>query len=436
MRRLCVAVCVLLVLVLSTIAGAAAIRPGEERMVFVAKTADCDDYHIFSVRTDGTGRVQLTDGDFEHCDPHWSGGKIVFERGTEGENGEHSWELWAMDADGSGSRRLVSPPDGVRAFDPRISPQGDRVLYIQSRPGPHSFSDTRRSWHVINLADGETVQLDLPADARADAAWGADGQKIIYTAGLYRDKSGCRGDYRLAEYDIETGENRTLLPTLKGSWRYSPRVSPDGRHVVFQQQPAGAESHVRELRIFDLTSGEISEPLVSSTMGYWSWGKRTYLEGLRPTWTLDGRWIYFSRLDDDTDPWSGNGHIWRVPADGSGEPSRVAHLSDLKHTGISSFAVVGGLPAGDSSLALAVDSAAVDEDRVLVCAAVTGGTEPFRYEWRLADGADWVALTPDAEAVDVRFLLPSGCTVEATVTDAKGSTATTSLYVDPPHDAE
>ncbi|MFO7900978.1 MAG: hypothetical protein R6V58_18215 [Planctomycetota bacterium] len=437
MRRLCEAVCVLLVLFVGAGAGAATgIRPGEERMVFVAKPADGEHYQVFSVRTDGTGRVQLTDGDFEHCDPHWSGGKIVFERGAPDEDGEYAWEIWTMDADGSNPRRVVYPSEGAKTFDPRISPQGDRVLYVRSRPGPDSLSDTRRSWHVITLADGKSVQLDLPGCARGDANWSADGRKIIYAAGLYRDKSGYHGDYRIGEYDIETGKNRTLLPTAKRSWRYSPRVSPDGRRVVFQQQPAGAEDHVREIRILDLASGKVSEPLVTSTKGYWCWGTNCYLGSLRPAWTLDGRWIYFSRLDDEEEPWCGRCSLWRVPADGSAEPSRVAHLNDLKNTGIASFAVVGDLPGEDAPLALRLDSAVVDDDSVLVCATVTGGTKPFRFEWRLADEADWADLAPDGEAAVVRFLLRSGCMVKVTVTDAKGRTATASLYVDPPDDAE
>ena len=38
-----------------------------------------------------------------------------------------------------------------------------------------------------------------------------------------------------------------------------------------------------------------------------------------PTWSHDGRWIYYSRWQADTRD------IWRVPADGGGTPERLTH---------------------------------------------------------------------------------------------------------------
>ena len=407
-----------------------ALVPGEERIVFVARQKAGGDYEIFSVRPEGTGIVQLTDNEDEDIDPHWSGGKIVFARGRKTDKG-YIWSVWVMDADGRNERQLVAAPASAKyANHARIAPQGDRVLYIVCRRDDDTMGWTY-TWHVVNLADGKDTKLKLPSDAQPDAGWSVDGRRIFYTAGTFRDGEKYVGDYRLCEYDLETGDSRTLLPAAKGSWRYSPRVSPDGRSVVFQQAAAGKQAHIREIRVLDLASGKVSDPIATASGGYWSWDDEdTTLQSFQPAWSTDSRWIYFSRMVDNSDPWSGNLSLWRVAANGSAPPTPFKGLANYENASIATVARVGKLQS-EQPMSVALAAVPQLEAVALVTATVAGGAPPFRFAWRLTEDADWVELAANGNLARLTFVLPSSCTIEVVATDARGSTASANLTVEP-----
>jgi Tol biopolymer transport system component len=79
-----------------------------------------------------------------------------------------------------------------------------------------------------------------------------------------------------------------------------PRWSPDGKHLAFDGRVAG---HAVLYRI-DAAGGPPT-PLTNDTT-----------EALAPSWSRDGRWLYFASNREDG--WQ----IWKMPADG-GEAVRV-----------------------------------------------------------------------------------------------------------------
>ena len=107
-------------------------------------------------------------------------------------------------------------------------------------------------------------------------------------------------DIWIAEAD---GSNPQQLTHGPGASQGSPSWSPDGRRIAFDAQ--GKDSRIH-LWMIDADGGAPRQ--LTAEAG----------EQVVPTWSHDGRWIYYSWRQANTRD------IWRMPADG-GAPERLTH---------------------------------------------------------------------------------------------------------------
>ena len=107
-------------------------------------------------------------------------------------------------------------------------------------------------------------------------------------------------DIWIAEAD---GSNPQQLTHGPGADQGSPSWSPDGRRIAFDS--LGKDSHIH-LWMIDADGG--APRRLTAEAG----------DQVVPTWSHDGRWIYYSWWQADTRD------IWRMPADG-GAPERLTH---------------------------------------------------------------------------------------------------------------
>jgi len=183
------------------------------------------DYAIYLMSGDGKGERRLTDHDadasspaglFFQIDPAWSpdGTKIAFSSRRSG-----SYDVYVMNADGTGTRRLTS----TRADDlhPTWSPDGQQVAFARS-------GDI-----VVVGADGSGARSILASGAEeSEPAWSPDGKWIAYVRHLpgapVREVWLVRPD---------GSEDRQL--TRQGAVVYTPAWSPDSARIVFTSNRAG-----------------------------------------------------------------------------------------------------------------------------------------------------------------------------------------------------
>jgi TolB protein len=131
---------------------------------------------IYVVNADGSGQRRLTDNVGRDTNPVWSpdSRRIAF---------ESNWQVWLMGADGSGKRRLTR--NGGRNFAPAWSPDGERIAFErrlgrrQSVPwcGGCGTAEHFEVW-VMN-ADGSGARL-LARDAAQQPSWSPNGRKIAF----------------------------------------------------------------------------------------------------------------------------------------------------------------------------------------------------------------------------------------------------------------
>jgi Tol biopolymer transport system component len=189
--------------------------------------------------------------DFSH-DGQW----VAYNDGTDG-------TLWRSKVDGTQKLQLVMPP--MQAYLPRWSPDGNQIAFFGHPPG--------EPWQVfvIPAAGGAPQLLYRSSINVADPNWSPDGKSLVFGENSLNNQGSA-----IYILDLKT-RNVSKLPGSDGL--YSPRWSPDGRYI------AAIPLDSLELMLFDLTTQKWSE-LARIFVAY-------------PTWSHDGRYIYFDGILDN-----------------------------------------------------------------------------------------------------------------------------------------
>jgi Tol biopolymer transport system component len=189
--------------------------PNGEKIAFTielpkAPAAQTRDFEIYVVNADGSGQRRLTRSPVRDNDPVWSpdGRRIAF---------ESNWQLWVMNADGSGKRRLTR--QGAHNFNPAWSPDGKRIAFERGRREREPSSGAAGSWgfglYVMN-ADGSGQQRLTQGGSQP--YWSPDGRKIAFVSN--RDGN---SDIHVMNAD---GSGRRNLTRAAGNRESQPLWSP------------------------------------------------------------------------------------------------------------------------------------------------------------------------------------------------------------------
>lgn len=140
-------------------------------------------YDIYVMNADGSGLVRLTDDPSHDVFPVWSpdGTRIAFaslRAETDPACDPCNWELYVMQADGSGQTRLTNDP--AEDFGPTWSPDGTRLAFDSNRDGSYNIyaMNVDGSGDLTNLTQDPSGS---PAWSNVNAAWSPDGTRIAFT---------------------------------------------------------------------------------------------------------------------------------------------------------------------------------------------------------------------------------------------------------------
>ncbi|MBI1766045.1 MAG: PD40 domain-containing protein [Acidobacteria bacterium] len=279
------------------------------------------DLHLFLLSLNGLEKRQLTASDEDDRCPAFSpdGQTLAFIRGWD--------EIYLMPATGGEARRLTF--DAKRIFGLAWTPDGREIIFSSARggsptlwkiaasggapealqPGGEQVSTLalshqgNRLAYTQNIRDLNLWQLELPeppskphppslfnSSTRQESQpqFSPDGKKVVFV-------SLRSGNWELWVCD-DKGQNPVQLTHLNGPFVGSPRWSPDGNQIAFesrvnQQQPD----------IYAIAASGGTAP------------RRLTLEAaadIRPTWSHDGQWLYFSSNR------SGDYQLWKQPSAG------------------------------------------------------------------------------------------------------------------------
>lgn len=195
-----------------------------------------------------------------------------------------NYRLWRVAVSGKNQPERLEAVDATATF-PAVSAAGNRLAFTRG-----GFDTDLVRWRPGEKASpflSSTMMEDHPK-------YSPDGSRIVFS-------SARSGEGRAIWICDQDGSNLGQLTNKFSRFQGSPFWSPDGRFVVFDA--LGSDGHWDIYRV--PSSGGKEQRLTAGGS-----------DNSSPTYSRDGRWIYFS---SDR---SGRSEIWRMPA-GGGEAIQV-----------------------------------------------------------------------------------------------------------------
>lgn len=271
----------LLTLAAPAVASADAFN-GQIAFASVRSDPQGESFDVFSMNPDGTGVRRLTTNPEGDRQPDWSpdGRSIAYTIDKPG--AAKNFEVARMAADGTGVRRLTTTVADEASSQPSWLPGGRGLLFRRSGP----TSRVGSIWQMGPLGENPVVRFSPPAPPLYPS-FAPDRRRVLYSAILSPT-----GDTDRAIFTLNAdGGGLTTLFDVAGAWDSAPAWSPDATKVAFESDAdvaAGNPERDMELWVMDADG---SDPVQLT---------RNAVHDEGPSWSPDGRLLAYSRGPDDT----------------------------------------------------------------------------------------------------------------------------------------
>ena len=371
------------------------LSPDGRTAAFVVWSTDreTNDYtaSIWLVAVDGAAQPRrLTRGKKQDVAPRWSpdGSRLAFASNRDSK----AKQLYVLPVEGGEPLQLtelnedvtevVWSPDGTRIVfsarvrDPAYEEEDERKRRprrferLQYKLDDEGWIGDRRRHLFVVPADGSAPPVQLTDGDFEDAApsWSPDGRRIAF-ASARQEHWDTEVERDIFVVDAEGGEPERLTG---GDSRYeAPAWSPDGSAIACRWAPGGFDyPRHGQIAVLDASTGErrvLTESLDRNCA--------PYPEIREPVW--DGDSILFV-LEE-----SGYNALYRVGADGAGEPEAV-----FREVWVTAFDCVVGQIAHAATTPTSLPEIYTAEGRLTDVSSAVEASEPERFTAVSADGSE------------------------------------------------
>ncbi|MBO8190434.1 PD40 domain-containing protein [Streptomyces oryzae] len=293
-------------------------------------------FHIWTLRADGSGLEQHTDGPWDDRGPAWSpdGTRIAFASEREGDPVKGSpYRIWVLDVRSGELTRLTGRKgqqgplqDGAwEDFDPAWSPDGERVLCVRGsvvtgETGPQLRARTLVSVAADGSGDVRTEHEDETEGVSLMTPAVSPSGKVAYLRTTPAPKASCtlvvdgkavRIEGDLAPVPPRWADRETLLLTVSGTFRLLRPARPESAERI----PFTAELPTSRprYRVKDY--------------GFEAPGSHRVRGVQQPVLSPDGKHLAFVALNA----------LWLARTDGRGRPRKLVQAPEARYICAPSF---------------------------------------------------------------------------------------------------
>ncbi|MBW3607159.1 MAG: hypothetical protein KY463_02180 [Actinobacteria bacterium] len=238
-------------------------------------------FDLFSINADGSGMRRLTTNPETDRQPDWSPGGTAIAYSIDKPDSPVNFEVARMAAAGARHLRLTQTPDGEASSQPSWLPDGSGILFRRSARGRASTI-----WQMGTLGQNPALRF-APPHPPLYPSFAPDQRRIAYAAILSPAGDTERGIFTL---DVN-GAGLTTLFDVPGAYDSAPAWSPDGTRIAFESNAdVGGANPERDMEVWVIgADGSEATQLTRNA---------AHDEG--PVWSPDGRLLaYTSGPDDD-----------------------------------------------------------------------------------------------------------------------------------------
>ncbi|MCD1295098.1 hypothetical protein CUJ83_08820 [Methanocella sp. CWC-04] len=187
------------------------------------------DLDIYMIDANGNNEALFYDSGTHDADIDWKNDNIVFTSGS---------AIWTIRDDGTGSTRVTSPPNAglwgkanlpAGDYDPRLDPSGTKIVFERLE----NTSSTHGNYNLftINIDGSGEKRLTDTGYSQGLASWSNSGDKIVYTVAAINDE----GKYDAYMINSDGTDNRNITPSYfpPEFLVYSPIFSKDDTKIYF-----------------------------------------------------------------------------------------------------------------------------------------------------------------------------------------------------------
>jgi Tol biopolymer transport system component len=228
----------------------------------------------------------------------------------------HPLQLWSF---GLALAGCTTPPNAVAVTKADAGPQHPEAGASQPDAAPGagvirglilaSDSETENSpanIYVVRPDGTGTCYLTNDGNWNRNAGWSYDGTKVVW------DVWNATGGIWIMD---ATGDDKRALTPLP-SWAFGPAFSPDGKHIVYADYPAGnpGSNALLGIEVYVMSSdGSNKVQLTTTTVNGTTKTSAVIRWSERPAYSPDGTKVVYSSTQ------SGNSEIWDMNADGTNQ---------------------------------------------------------------------------------------------------------------------
>jgi Tol biopolymer transport system component len=242
------------------------------------------DAEIYKINPDGSGLKQVTNNTVHDYDPSWSpdGSKVAFWR----PRGNGSSEIFVKNTTNGQLVQLTDSNDSMSDSSPSWSPDGSKIVFVSNNLTEPERS--REIW-VMNSDGSGRKRLTTNSLYEGWVVWSPDGSKIAFdTWSNENDIWVMNADGTNLQNLTNTSEN-TSDPTIRYIER-RPTWSPDGSRIAFSGDYYVAENAAYASDIYAINADGSGEVNLTNT---------PTLSERAPAWSPNGRKIAFIKGSAD-----------------------------------------------------------------------------------------------------------------------------------------